>query len=315
MRILFVKTSSLGDVVHNCPAVSEAARRVPGACIDWVVEEPFAELAALHASVRRVIPVAIRRWRGALLSPATWSEFAGFRRALRRERYDCVIDSQGLVKSALVAALALGPRNGFDRASAREPFAARFYTRRHAVPEALHAVERNRGLAAAALGYTPQGACDYGLRAAGDPPLEASSPFALLFTMTSRADKLWPEEHWRALGAKLATRGMQCLLPWGSEEERLRCARIAAAIAGATVPRRMTLSELARLMRHARCVAGVDTGLTHLAAALGVPAVGIYCGSDPALTGLYGSERARNLGNMAKPPSVSEVLGVLESLC
>lgn len=314
MRILFVKTSSLGDVVHNCPAVSEAARRVPGARIDWMVEEPFAEVAALHASVSRVIPVAIRRWRGALASAATWSEFGALRRALRRERYDCVIDSQGLVKSALLCALASGPKHGFDRASAREPFAARFYDLRHAVPQGLHAVERNRRLAAAALGYAAQGECDYGMRPVGEVPIEARTPFALLLTMTSRVDKLWPEEHWHTLAAALEARGLQCVFPWGSEEERRRCARIAAGIRGALVPRQMTLAELARLMRHARIAAGVDTGLTHLAAALGVPAVGIYCGSDPALTGLYGSERARNLGDPGKAPAAKEVLEALELL-
>jgi heptosyltransferase-1 len=310
-RILFVKTSSLGDVVHNCPAVSDVARNVPGAVIDWVVEESFAEIAALHGSVRRVIPVAVRRWRGDLLSPGTWSEFGRFRRELRGERYDFVIDSQGLVKSALVAALARGARHGFARASAREPFAARFYGVRHAVPLALHAVERNRRLAAAALGYAPAGACDYGLRVSGDAPIPVRSPYALLLTMTSREDKLWPEEHWRALGAALEERGLHCLLPWGSEEERRRCGRIATAIRGAVVPRRMTLEELARLARGAQRVVGVDTGLAHLAAALGVSVAGLYCGSDPALTGLYGGDRVINLGNIGRPPSVREVLEAL----
>jgi len=314
VRILFVKTSSLGDVVHNCPAVSEVARRVPGASIDWMIEEPFAEIAALHASVSRVIPVAIQRWRGALASAATWSEFGRLRRALPRERYDCVIDSQGLVKSALLCALASGPKHGLDRASAREPFAARFYGERHAVPQALHAVERNRLLAAAALGYAAQGACDYGLRAIGEAPIEIRSPLALLLTMTSRGDKLWPEEHWRSLAAALGERGLQCVFPWGGEDERRRCARIAAGIRGALVPRQMTLAELARLMRHARIAVGVDTGLAHLATALGVPALGIYCGSDPALTGLYGSERARNLGEPGKAPTAKEVLEALELL-
>jgi heptosyltransferase I len=310
-RILFVKTSSLGDVIHHCPAVSDAARHVPGAVIDWVVEESFAEIAALHGSVRRVIPVAIRRWRGELLSSGSWSELAGFRRELRSERYDFIVDSQGLMKSALIAALALGPTHGFDRASVREPFAARFYSKRHAVPGALHAVERNRRLAAAALGYALEGACDYGLRVAGDPPLAVRAPFALLLTMTSRDDKLWPEERWRSLGAALEARGLHCLLPWGSEEEKRRCARIAVAMRSAVVPRRMTLVELARLARKAHCVVGVDTGLAHLAAALDVPAVGLYCGSDPALTGLYGGKRVVNLGNMGQPPSVKEVLEAL----
>lgn len=313
-QILFIKTSSLGDVVHNCAAVSDVARCVPDATIDWVVEDAFAEVAALHPGVRRVIPVAIRRWRGALLAGATWSELAAFRVALRAERYEAVIDSQGLVKSALIAAMALGRRHGFDRASAREPFAARFYDSRHAVSVSLHAVERNRRLAAAALGYALPEACDYGLRAEGEPPLRARAPYVVLLTMTSRDDKLWPEEHWRALGTWLERRGLHCLLPWGSDEERRRCARIAAAIPGALVPARMPLAGLARLLRKAQCVIGVDTGLAHLAAALGAPVVGLYGGSDPALTGLYGNGRLRNLGGEGRPPalaSVQEALGAL----
>ena len=314
-RILFVKTSSLGDVVHNCPAVTDVARCVPGAVIDWVVEAPFAEVAALHASVRRVIPVAIRRWRGALLAADTWSEFSAFRAALRGERYDAVIDSQGLLKSALVAAQALGRRHGFDRASAREPIAARFYDVTHAVRGELHAVDRNRQLAAASLGYRVDGPCDYGLRMpSASASGNAAAPYVLFFTMTSRDDKLWPEEHWRALGMALAARGFACLLPWGTEEERRRCARIAMAIPGAVVPRRMTLVEVARLARDARYVVGVDTGLAHLAAAFNVPVAGLYCSSDPALTGLHGSGRVWNLGKAGAPPSVQAVVEALGTL-
>ncbi len=317
-RILFIKTSSLGDVVHNCPALSDIARCVPGAVIDWVVEESFAEVAALHLHVRRVIPVAIRRWRGALTSTATWSEFAAFRTALRSERYDAVIDSQGLLKSALLAAQALGRKHGFDRANAREPFAAHFYDVAHAVPSSLHAVDRNRQLAAAALGYRVEGPCDYALRVTGEPPTQMRKPafsrYALLFTMTSRDDKHWPEEHWRSLGSALESRGIHCLLPWGTQEERRRCARIATAIAGAVVPRRMTLVEIARLARAAHCVVGVDTGLAHLAAALDVAVVGLYCGSDPALTGLHGSGRLWNLGNAGQAPAVRDVLEALGTL-
>ena len=314
-RILFVKTSSLGDVVHNCPAVTDVARRVPDAVIDWVVEEAFAEIAALHCHVRRVIPVAIRRWRGTLLAAATWSELGAFRAALRSERYHAVIDSQGLLKSALVAAQALGQTHGFDRASAREPFAVRFYDVRHAVAGNLHAVDRNRQLAAAALGYRVDEPCDYGLRVSpAVVPVPAAKPYVLLFTMTSRDDKRWPEEHWRSLGSELARRGLDCLLPWGTEEERRRCARIATAIPGAVVPRHMTLAEIAGLAQGARCVIGVDTGLAHLAAALEIPVVGLYCSSDPALTGLVGSGRVWNLGRMGQPPTVHAVLEALGTL-
>jgi heptosyltransferase-1 len=304
-RILFVKTSSLGDIVHHCPAVSDAARERPTARIDWVVEEPFAGIAAMHPAVRRVIPVAVRRWRSAPWDPKVWAEIREFRNALRGERYDTVIDTQSLVKSALLARLAAGIRHGMDRASAREPLAARFYDLTHAVPRGMHAVERNRRLTAQALGYSLPEVLDYGLRAEGALPTEIGGAYAVLLTMTSRADKLWPEKRWIELGRALA---MPVVLPWGSEAERERASRIAQSIGQAVVPKRMALPELGNVFVHARGVVGLDTGLTHLAAALGVPTVGIYCGSDPALTGLYGAAHARNVGAPGRPPEVSEVL-------
>jgi len=300
--ILFVKTSSLGDVVHNCPAVSDVARGLPGAQIDWIVEEGFADLVAMHASVRRVIPVAIRRWRAAPWRPAVWSEIGQFRRRLAERRYDAVIDTQSLLKSALVSWCATGTRHGMNRASAREPLAACFYDVRHEVPRGLHAVERNRRLAAAALGLPLDAQVDYGLRVA---PLAARAARVVLLTMTSRADKLWPEARWIELARELR---MPALLPWGSEAERSRAQRIATAIGGTALPRRLAPDELARLFAAATRVIGLDTGLTHLAAALDVPTVGIFCGSDPVLTGLYGAPRARNVGAAGRVPEVAEVL-------
>jgi heptosyltransferase-1 len=301
--ILFVKTSSLGDVVHHCPAVSDAAAQVPGARIDWVVEEPFAGVAAMHPAVRRVIPVRVRRWRGALWHPGVWSEVSEFRRAIAAERYDVVIDTQSLLKSALVCRFASGTKQGRDRASARVPLAARFYDVRHLVPRGLHAVERNRRLTAAALGYELKGDCNYGLRVNGAAP--GRGGYAVLLTMTSRADKLWPEARWVELGRAL---GSPVVLPWGSEAERQRAQRIASAIGEATVPERMSLRELGALFSQSRSVFGLDTGLTHLAAALGAATVGIYCGSDPSLTGLYGGVRARNVGAPGRTPEVADVL-------
>jgi len=293
-------------VVHHCPAVADAARKLPAAEIDWVVEEPFAAIAAMHAAVRRVIPVALRRWRRQWWRSATWREIGAFRHSVRAERYDAVIDTQSLMKSALIASCALGERHGMDRASAREPFAARFYDHRHAVPRGLHAVERNRRLTAAALGYPLDLPLDYGLApisaAAGD------APYAVFLTMTSRADKLWPEERWIEIGRAL---GMRLVLPWGSDDERARAARIAAALGHAEVAPRMTLEQLARFLARAQAVVGVDTGLTHLAAALGARTVGIYGGTDPALTGIYGAPRATNVGAIGAAPSAAEVLRAL----
>jgi len=304
-RILFVKTSSLGDVVQNCPAVSDAARMLPGAQIDWVVEEPFAGIAGMHASVRRVIPVALRRWRRALWSPAVWGELRAFRRALTAERYDAVIDSQALLKSAAMCFWAAGTKHGMDAASAREPLAARFYDVLHTVSWRLPAVERNRRLTAEALGFALDEDVRYGLRAEGASPLEQDSSYAVFLTMTSRKDKLWPESRWIETGRAL---DMPVVLPWGSNAERGRAERIRAAVPQAIVPRRMALEELARLFVHARGVIGLDTGLTHLAAALGAPTVGIYCGSDPALNGLYGAPQAKNVGAPGRAPEASEVL-------
>jgi len=312
-RILFVKTSSLGDVVHHCPAVSDAARELGDAEIDWVVEESFAEVAAMHRAVRRVIPVAVRRWRRGLWAPRIWSEMGAFRREVAVEPYDRVIDSQGLLKSAVIALCAKGERHGFDRESARESVAARLYDVRHRVPRELHAVERNRQLTASALGYAASAECEYGLSAEGALPMEMSRSYVVLLTMTSRADKLWPERSWVDLGRALALRDLPVILPWGNEVERKRCERIALAIPEARVPRRFSLSELARLFRGARGVIGLDTGLSHLAVAMKVPVVGIFRGSDPALTGLYGGAQTVNLGGPGHLPSPDEVLGALEA--
>jgi len=306
-RILFVKTSSLGDVVHQCPAVSDAARRLPGAEIDWVVEEGFAGIARMHRAVHRVVPVALRRWRGAPWKRSVWREVAQFRASVAAERYDAIVDTQGLLKSALITRAARGRRHGMDRASAREGLAARFYDVRHAVPRGLHAVERNRRLTAAALGYALEGNADYGLKSASQAP--TAGAYAVLLTMTSRADKLWPENRWIELGRALA---LPVVLPWGSVAERERAERIGRAIGQAVVPKAMALDELASLFAYARGVVGLDSGLTHLAAALGVPTVGIYCASDPVLTGLYGSERARNVGAPGRPPEVFEVMKCLQ---
>jgi heptosyltransferase-1 len=304
--ILFVKTSSLGDVVHNCPAVSDVARALPGASIDWLVEEPFAGIARMHRAVRRVIPVAVRRWRTSFWQPAVWSEIGALRRALHAERYDAVLDTQSLLKSAFLAGLASGPRHGMDRASAREGLAALFYNHRHAVPRELHAVERNRRLAAAALRYTVEkNSLDYGMKA----PAAEKSDQVVLLTMTSRADKLWPDAHWIELARAL---GAPAILPWGSAAERARAQRIASSVPGSRVAEKMSLEQLARLFAGARGVVGLDTGLTHLAAALGVPTVGIYCGSDPSLTGIHGAPLARNVGAAARSPAVSEVLKALD---
>jgi heptosyltransferase-1 len=306
MRILLVKTSSLGDVIHNLPVVTDLRAHFPDAAIDWVVEEGFADIPRLHPGVRRVIPVALRRWRKSLLAPATWREINALRATLKEQTYDLVIDTQGLLKSALIARMARGRHCGYTAEAAREPLAARFYDANSDVPKELHAVLRNRQLAALAAGYVVSPALDYGIAVPSAPTI--TEPSAVLLTATSRDDKLWPEEHWIKLGRALHERGLACLLPAGSTPERERAARIARAIPGATVLPSMGLADLAVQLAAARIVIGVDTGLVHLAAALGRPALALFSASDPALTGVLAGTPAINLGSRGQPPSVDDVL-------
>jgi len=312
-KILIVKTSSLGDVVQSLPVASDIRRHFPDARIDWVVEEPYAPLVALHPAVRRVISVALRRWRRRLLAGSTWKEIGEFRRLSQSERYDAIIDTQGLMKSALVARAAKGRHHGFDAGTAREPLAARFYDVTHHIARLQHAVPRNRALAAAALGYRVDDPVEYGIVA---PPL-ATPParrYCVLLHITSRSEKLWSEAAWREVGRKLTARGLDCVLPWGSEEERRRSERIARDLDHAQVPPFEPLDRLAALLGGAAAVVGVDTGLTHLAAALGRPVVAIYCGTDPRLNGVYGAPRAKNIGGPGAHPAPEEALQALEAV-
>ena len=315
LKILLVKTSSLGDVVHNLPVASDIRRRYPEARIDWVVEEAYAPLVALHPSVAGVIPVAIRRWRSRPLGPSTWSEILDLRRRFGKQKYDAVIDTQGLIKSALLACAARGRRHGFDAGSAREGFAARLYDVTHHVARSLHAVTRNRLLAASALGYRADTPADYGIRVAADAAdTQRRGRYAVFLHATSRADKLWPIDRWIGLGKALESRGMHCVLPWGGDEERRRSEAIAEALGSVQIPALAPIADVAAMLAGAAAVVGVDTGLTHLAAALGVPVIALFCGTDPALTGVYGAARARNLGAAGECPEPETVLTVLEEL-
>lgn len=313
-KILLVKTSSLGDVVHTLPVASDIRTALPGAEIDWVVEESFAAIPRLHPAVTRVIPVAMRRWRKALWRRQVWDEMRAFLRELRRDGYDAVIDSQGLLKSALITRAARGQRYGLDWASAREPLAV-FYDRTFSVPWTLHAVERNRSLAARALGYALLPAPDYGIRAVRQTfPWLKPERYAVLLHAASAVNKLWSEDNWIAIGTQLAQHGVHCVLPWGNAPERTRSERLAARLPLTLVPPAVLLADAAALLAGAQAVVGVDTGLTHLAAALGSPTVGVYCATDPAATGIYGCVHALNLGGIGSPPTVDQVVSALERL-
>ena len=313
MRVLLVKTSSMGDVVHALPLVTDLAAHLPGVVIDWVVEEGFADIARLHPAVRRVIPVALRRWRRALFRPATWREIDVARRSVRGP-YDAALDCQGLFKSAWVAHWAGCPIYGFDRASAREPLATRLYRRGFPVSRELHAIARNRALGAAAFRYTVEGTAHFGLRVnavQGEAAALAERPFAMLLTNASRPTQLLPDAHWHALADALAARGLRSVLPWGSEAERAATERRAAAMRDACVAPRLPLAAIAPVLAEARVVVGLDTGLTHLAAAVGAPTVGVFCDYDPRLVGVTGDAPCANIGDGRGVPPVAGVLAAL----
>jgi len=288
VRVLLIKTSSLGDVVHTLPALTDAQRAIPGVQFDWVVEEGFAEIPAWHPAVAQVIPVAIRRWRKNLWQTLRSGEWRRFKARLRETRYDLVIDAQGLLKSAWLTRYVKAPVAGLDRDSAREPLASRFYDRRYAVPRDQHALERVRQLFAQALGYElPQGIGDYGLdRTQLATPGE--EPYLLFLHGTTWPSKHWPEAYWRELAERMSAFGWAIRLPWGNAEEKARAERIAEGIAGASVLPRLNLGGVAKVVAGARACVAVDTGLGHLAAALDVPSISLYGPTLPGRVGAYG---------------------------
>jgi heptosyltransferase-1 len=308
-RILLVKLSSLGDVIHLLPAVTDLRARVPEARVSWAIEPPYAPLLGLHPGVDETLPVPLRAVRSRPLSPDAWRGLRSAKRALRASRFDLTIDAQGLVKSAVVARWSHAPTFGPDARSARERFAARLYDVRLVVPWTLHAVERNRRLLAEVFGYAIDQHAHYGLVApAAAPAWVPSRRYAVLLHAASRPAKKWPDASWIELARRLVAEGYSTVLPGGNVAEREASARLAAAAGPEAMAAPATsIAEAAALLAHAALVVGVDTGLTHLAVALGVPTVGIYRATSPERTGLHGGPHARNVGGAGASPSVEEV--------
>ena len=346
-RILIIKTSSMGDIVHNLPVIADLRRERPEFVIDWVVEEGYAELVQMTRGVSRVMPIAQRRWRGQRGSAAARAEKRRFLTQLRAEKYDAVLDTQGLLKSALIAQRARlnkgGARIGFSFSLARESLARLFYDRGYGVDPRLHAIERMRALAAAAFGYSgkdlgmPQFELDV-------PPVHfdwlpgdaesgsaanasecAAAPYAVLLQATARPEKAWPAERWVALIDLLCGAGVCPVLPSGNAAERAAAEglvrqaerRTGRGAVRAIVAPAMTLAEAAALLAQARVVVGVDTGLLHLAAALATPTVGLFGATPRWRYAPYWSPHAINLGSygeLGAQPAVAAVAEGLERL-
>ena len=293
MNVCLVKTSSMGDVLHTLPALTDAQNALPDITFDWVVEENFAEIPRWHGAVKRVIPIALRRWRKQPFSTNTQQAWKRYRTLLQENQYDAVIDAQGLVKSAFFATrLAQGTKYGYNRQCAREPLASFFYDHRFYVAYQQHAVERIRQLFSLSLGYElPQTPGDYGIaRHFTNHAIE--KPYIVFIHATTRADKHWLEDEWKKTAEKLtALFNVEIRLPWGNEQEHQRAQRIANGLDKTTVLPKLTLSELADQIANAKAVISVDTGLAHLTAALDKPNITLYGATDPKLIGTYGKNQ------------------------
>jgi len=315
LKILIVRVSSLGDVVHNMPMVADILRRHPDAAIDWVVEEAYVDLVRLNPGVRRIIPLGLRRWRKNLFSSGTRTEMRAFRDALRADAYDVVFDTQGLFKTGLVMRMArladggrrIGLANGTED-SGYEGISRIFHTTSVPVGLRMHAVERARLVAAAALGYRIETPADFRLDApALSPAWLPAEPYAVLFHGTARAAKQWPAEYWIRIARFVAARGLRILLPWGSAKEYGAACDLAEHMPNATVLPKLQMMEAVLLAQRSALAIGVDTGLTHIAAAYNRPTIELYCDSPRWKTEGNWSPKIVNLGDTGQPPSPDEV--------
>ncbi|MGP1958957.1 MAG: lipopolysaccharide heptosyltransferase RfaC [Arsenophonus sp. NC-CH8-MAG3] len=317
MKVLIIKISSMGDILHTLPALTDAVMHYPDIQFDWVIEDNFAEIPNWHYAVKEVIPVDFRRWRKNWLVKSIRQQRAVFRAQLQQYKYDAVIDAQGLLKSAfLITRLARGASHGYDWKSAREPLASLFFNSRYRVNKQLHAVERIRHLFAESLYYhKPTVAADYGIAPYFSlPALEKENDsYIIFFHATTRNEKHWPESHWRQLITYIQVKGLKVKLPWETNLEYQRAMSIANGFKNVEVLPKLSLAEIAQQIIAAKAVVSVDTGLSHLTAALSKPNITLYGPTDPGLIGGYGESQQSIIstdGNIAKikPDEVSQRL-------
>jgi heptosyltransferase I len=295
MKILVVRLSSLGDILHLFPAISDLRRCFPSAEIHWLVEPAFAEMTGWHSAVNKVIAAPLRRHK------KTWWKIPGLLKGLKEqlkaEKYDLVIDAQGLLKSAMLSSLSGIDVYGFSADSARESLAAKFYKKTASVPKGLHVVEKNRQLIEQLFGADISYPADFGLEAFRQKQMAdglpehlkvfVEQPAIVLLHGTTWNSKYWPEASWQELVQRLGQQGFRCLLPWGNEEEHQRALRLAGGAATQVLPK-LSLGELAGLLLHARGFVSVETGIGHLAAILVVPGIMLHGPTDPEYSGIMG---------------------------
>lgn len=313
MKILLVKTSSLGDIVHTFPAVTDAARAFPDMRLDWVVEEAFTELCRQHRAVDKVIPVAYRRWRKNPIKGIFGGALGEFSRSLREEAYDAIIDAQGLYKSAVMTRLARGRRYGYDLSSCREKLAPLAYQHRFRVPQKLHAIERCRRLFAGSLGYDlPEGTPDYGLGRDRLPQPTETRPYILFLHGSRWHTKEWPIERWRAIADMAAADDFIVYVPWSGPADQRRARLLADGRPNVTMTR-THLNDMIGLVARAAGVVTLETGFGHLAAAFRRPTVSLYGPTGPERHGTLGVAQHRLSAGWPCSPCYNKVCNYISN--
>lgn len=320
-KLLLVKTSSMGDLIHTFPALTDLSQHCPNEYeITWLVEESFADIAKMHPMTKEVIIFGSRRWKKHLFSRQTWQEFGAFKKALRSEKWDLIVDCQGLFKSAMMTKLAAQKGTistySYSKESIRDPFAARFYQQGFSVEKGLTAIERNRQLFGKIFNYTPAPLADFGIQHWDETSeLTPKSPFAALIHGTSAENKEWPEEKWIEIGNWLSEKGLISLLFWGNAREKARAERIAQQIPNAVVMPKVSIQEAGLILSKASLIIAVDTGFAHLANTQDRPVIGLFLGSHADYAGVIPTKHnphAINLGGKGENPEVSEVIKAIE---
>ena len=307
MRVLIIKMSSMGDVIHTLPALTDAGKAIKDISFDWIVEEGFQEIPRWHPLVKNIFPIAFRRWRKKIFASETRHSIREFLQKVRENKYDLIIDAQGLLKSALITSLISGKKAGLDFKSARESLASLCYQKKFFVDKKQHAVSRTRQLFSQALGYgITDDIPDYGVNrnqfALSKVDIEN---YVLFLHGTTWTTKHWPEEYWKELAKIARDQGFKVKLPWGNLAEYERALRIAADNIAVEVLPKLTLKEIATVLASAKVIVAVDTGLGHLAAALDVPTVSLYGPTNADLTGALGRSQYHLKANFPCSPCLS----------
>jgi heptosyltransferase-1 len=292
-KVLIAKLASLGDLIHALPALSDASKMVEGIRFDWLVDKNFQEIPLWHSSVDRVIPTNHRGWRAHPFARSSWSEFSNALKTLKQESYDLIIDAQGNLKSSIFSRLVDSNIAGWDAKSAPEWGSHLLYKTSYFADKNLHAIERLRTLFASALGYEkPTSAPSYQINRSKLilPPLDLPSRYLLFVPIASYESKLWLDSYWQELIHLAVKEGYSILLPWGHPKEKERALRLQIDPAVTVLPK-LSLSEIGALIAKAEGVISLDTGLSHLSAALETPCVTLYGPTDPKLTGTVGPKQ------------------------